>query len=174
MIGPNLLLRAPEPSDIDTIFRWENDTRIWHLGNTITPYSRFDIEQFILNADRDIFSIKQLRLLIDWHASTAGEATVGIVDLFEFEPQHKRAGVGILIDEKYRRRGFATEAVQLLVEYCFTTLNLHQVYCNIEQSNTESIRLFTKAGFTLCGHKKDWLYQAGHWKDVLTFQLINK
>ena len=71
MIGPNLLLRAPEPSDIDIIFRWENDTTIWHLGNTLAPYSRFAIEQFVLNTDNDIFAAKQLRLMIDWHSSGA-------------------------------------------------------------------------------------------------------
>jgi diamine N-acetyltransferase len=174
MIGPNLLLRAPEPADIDTIYRWENDTRIWHLGNTLAPYSKFDVEQFVFNSERDIFSAKQLRLMIDWHTSGLGNITVGILDLFDFDPHHKRAGIGVLIDEDYRKRGFATEALSLLIEYCFKTLDLHQVYCNIEQSNEHSIRLFTNAGFTNCGLKKEWLFLQGQWNDVLTFQLINR
>jgi diamine N-acetyltransferase len=174
MIGPNLLLRAPEPADVDTIFRWENDTRIWHLGNTIAPYSKFEVEQFIFNSDHDIFSAKQLRLMIDWHSSGIKDITVGILDLFEFDPYHKRAGIGILIDEDYRKRGFAAEALSLLIEYCFKTLDLHQVYCNIEQNNDVSIRLFINAGFVNCGLKKEWLYREGKWNDVLTFQLINR
>jgi diamine N-acetyltransferase len=174
MIGTNLLLRAPEPADIDTIFRWENDTRIWHLGNTLAPYSRFDVEQFVFNAERDIFSAKQLRLMIDWHTSGISTITVGILDLFNFDPHHKRAGIGILIDEDYRKRGFATEALSLLIDYCFKTLDLHQVYCNIEQDNTQSTHLFIKAGFTNSGLKKEWLFREGKWNDVLTFQLINK
>jgi diamine N-acetyltransferase len=172
MLGPNLLLRAPEPSDIDTIFRWENDQRIWHLGNTITPFSRFAIEQFVMNTENDIYTSKQLRLMIDWHSAEKETITVGSIDLFDFDPFHKRAGVGILIDEAYRQRGFASEALHLLIEYCFSTLNLHQVYCNIEQSNTESIRLFTKAGFSACGLKKEWLLRDGKWTDELIFQLI--
>ena len=173
MIGPNLLLRAPEPSDIDTIYRWENDTRIWHLGNTFAPYSRFAIEQFVLNTENDIFATKQLRLMIDLHSEGDTIITIGSIDLFEFDPLNKRAGIGILIDENWRQKGFATEALGLLLEYCFKTLALHQVFCTIETSNEESIKLFSKAGFTNCGHKKDWLFKDGQWTDVLLFQLIN-
>jgi diamine N-acetyltransferase len=173
MIGPNLLLRAPEPADIEIIFRWENDMRIWHLGNTLAPYSRFAIEQFVLNTDNDIFASKQLRLMIDWHTTAAETNTIGSIDLYDFDPFHKRAGIGILIDESSRRHGFATEALKLLTEYCFNTLNLHQLYCNIEQSNENSIRLFTKAGFILCGSKKEWLFREGKWTDELMYQLIN-
>ncbi len=173
MTGPNLLLRAPEPADIDIIFRWENDTRIWHLGNTLAPYSRFAIEQFVLNTDNDIFAAKQLRLMIDWHSTGKETKTVGSIDLYDFDPFHKRAGIGILIDEPFRHKGFAFEALTLLLDYCLHTLNLHQVFCTIEQSNIESINLFTKAGFTSCGIRKDWLFQDGQWKNELMFQLIN-
>jgi len=173
MIGPNLLLRAPELADIDIIFRWENDTRIWHLGNTLAPYSRFAIEQFVLNTDNDIFASKQLRLMIDWHSSISESTTIGSIDLYDFDPFNKRAGIGILIDEPFRRKGFALEALNLLIEYCFTTLNLHQLYCNIEQSNKESINLFAKAGFIACGSKKEWLFRDGQWTDEWMFQLIN-
>jgi diamine N-acetyltransferase len=168
------MLRAPEPADIEIIFRWENDTRIWHLSNTLTPYSRFAIEQFVLNADKDIFASKQMRLMIDWHSSGNDTTTVGSIDLFDFDPFHKRAGIGILIDESSRRRGFAFEALNLLINYCFNTLNLHQLYCNVEQTNLESINLFTKAGFTSCGVKKEWLLREGNWTDELMFQLINR
>ncbi len=173
MIGPNLLLRAPEPADIDLIFRWENDTRIWHLGNTLAPFSRFAIEQFVLDTDRDIFSSKQLRFMIDWHSSAAVTTTIGSIDLFDFDPFHKRAGIGILIDEPFRRKGFALEALSLLTEYCFHTLNLHQIYCTIGDDNSESIKLFAKAGFVQCGIKKEWLCRNGSWTDELIFQLIN-
>jgi len=173
MIGPNLLLRSPEPADIDIIFRWENDTRIWHLGNTLTPFSRFAIEQFVLNTDHDIYTSKQLRMMIDWHSSESGKTTIGSIDLFDFDPHHKRAGIGILIDESTRRKGFAFEALELFISYCFNTLNLHQLYCNIEQSNIESIGLFQKSGFKQCGFKKEWLYIDHEWKNEIMFQLIN-
>jgi len=173
MTGPNVLLRAPEPADIDILYRWENDMRIWHLSNTITPFSKFAIEQYVLNAQDDIFSSKQLRLMIECHTAGSESGVVGSIDLFDFDPFHRRAGIGILLDESSRRKGFASEAIGLLTEYCFKTLNLHQLYCNIEQSNTESIHVFTKAGFTACGNKQEWLFRNGQWMDELIFQKIN-
>lgn len=173
MIGKNILLRAPEPADVDKIHKWENDTSLWHLGNTLAPFSRFSIEQFVLNNEADIFANRQLRLLIDWHSSSLQPITVGSIDLFDFDPHHLRAGIGILIDKEYRNKGFAYEALQLLISYCFDVLCLHQLYCNIEQSNHESIHLFQKAGFIQCGVKKDWLRINNEWKNELTFQLFN-
>jgi diamine N-acetyltransferase len=173
MLGKNILLRAPEPIDIDLLYTWENDQKVWHLGNTLSPYSRFEIEQFVLNSTHDIYATRQLRFMIDWHGSQHGNVTVGSVDLFDFDPHHRRAGIGILIDEKYRRNGFAGESLELLTEYCFKTLCLHQVYCNIEASNQESIRLFTRQGFKTCGLRKQWLFKNHEWSDELMLQLIN-
>ncbi len=65
----------------------------------------------------------------------------------------KRAGIGILIkDEKDRNKGIGTEALQLLINYCFIHLNLHQLYCNISEDNKASIKLFKKQGFC-----EDWI-----------------
>lgn len=172
LTGPNLLLRAPELQDVDILFRWENNTDIWHLGNTLAPYSRFAIEQYVLNTDHDIFTNKQLRLMIDWHTSPEGSVTIGSLDMFDFDPHHRRAGVGILIEDSARRKGFASEALQLLIEYCFDLLNLHQLYCSIEHDNKESIGLFTKAGFEACGKRRDWFFRNESWKDELLFQFL--
>lgn len=172
MIGTNLMLRAPEPSDIDTIYQWENDTRIWPMGSTLAPYSRFAIEQYVMTVSDDIFATKQLRLMIDWHSAPDNIKTIGSIDLYDFDPHHLRAGIGILIDEKYRNHGFAAEALELMKEYCFQTLNLHQLYCNIEAGNDISIRLFETAGFVKCGIKTEWLKRNAGWNDEIMFQLI--
>jgi len=173
MIGNNIALRAPEPGDIDILYQWENDQRIWHLGNTLAPYSRFQIEQFVLNSVNDIYSSRQMRLMIDWIRSTPDVTTVGSVDLFDFDPHHRRAGIGIMIGKQYRNMGFAFEALTLLSEYCFSTLNLHQLYCNIGSNNPESIRLFTRQGFKLCGRRKHWLHINQKWTDEIMLQRIN-
>lgn len=173
MIGPHISLRAPEPADIDLLYRWENDPKVWHLGNTLSPYSRFEIEQFVLNSSHDIYLSRQLRFMIDWHSGEKTLVTVGSVDLFEFDPHHRRAGVGILIDEHYRRKGFASEALELLADYCFNTLHLHQLYCNIEADNHDSIRLFTRQGYKTCGLRKQWLLLNQQWTDEMMLQLIN-
>jgi diamine N-acetyltransferase len=172
MEGVNVKLRAPEPADIDFIYLMENNPAIWHIGNTFLPYSRFQIEQYVLSTEHDIFSERQFRLIIETKPEGLSGKSIGAIDLFDFDPFHKRAGLGILIIEGERRKGFAGEALDLITDYCFNILNLHQVYCSVSANNTASIRLFQKAGFKRCGLKKEWRLDGENWIDEIIFQLI--
>jgi diamine N-acetyltransferase len=172
MTGKNIALRAVELSDADLIYQWENDPEIWQVSNTITPFSRYVIEQYILNSEQDIFTAKQLRLMID-HVSGKEIRTIGAIDLFDFEPLHRRAGVGILILNRERGHGYASEALELLKTYVFGTLQLHQLYCHITTDNTASLALFKKHGFVICGTRKDWLRLEDGWKEEHILQCIN-
>jgi diamine N-acetyltransferase len=99
--------------------------------------------------------------------------TIGTIDLFDFDPMHKRAGIGILIaDSKERKKGYASDALDVLIKYSFQTLQLHQLYCNITEDNLDSIKLFQSKGFELIGTKKDWLIYPSGAKNELMFQLI--
>ncbi len=169
MTSKNIKLRAVEPSDVDLIFEWENDPTIWHLSNTLIPFSRFDIEQYVFNASKDIYSAKQLRLMIE---RLEDKQTIGSIDLFDFEPLHRRAGIGILINNEERNKGYASEAIDLILAYAKKTLNLHQLYCNIESNNEISISLFRKKQFIEIGVKKDWNLKDGHWVNEYIFQYI--
>jgi diamine N-acetyltransferase len=171
MIGKNLSFRALEPGDIDKLYKWENDTSIWHLSNTITPFSRHLLEEYILNANQDIFTAKQLRLMITLNKT--GE-TVGCIDLFDFDPANMHAGVGILICNDHRNKGYASEALTMLIDYAFNTLNLHQLYCNITVDNKVSMDLFQKQNFKIVGVKKEWVRINNKWTDEYMLQLINK
>lgn len=168
--GEKIQLRAVEPEDVDLLYQWENDREIWHLSRTLTPFSRFDIEQYVLNAGKDIFTDKQVRMMIDKKESSE---TVGAIDLFDFDPLNRRTGIGILIRENHRNQGFAAEALKLVTGYCFETLMVHQVFANILADNDKSIRLFEKAGFKLSGNKRDWVLIESRWRDELFYQLIN-
>ena len=173
LTGPVVHLRALEPADIDLLYKWENDPAIWILGNTFTPFSRFVLEQYILNSQNDIFSNKQLRLMIDLVKPGNSDPTLGSIDMFDFDPYHHRAGVGILITKDERGKGYASEALDLLKNYAFTVLGLHQLYCNIDAENFSSIALFNKHGFEQCGEKKDWIWNNGTWHNELLFQCFS-
>jgi diamine N-acetyltransferase len=165
-------LRAIEPNDIDLIYRWENNPAIWQISNTLTPFSRSIIKQFVDQAHLDIFQTKQLRLMID--KTDQPSETIGTIDLFEFDPFHQRAGIGLLIaEEKDRQKGYASDALEVLINYCFTVLQLHQLFCNIACDNRSSIKLFENKGFNLVGIKKEWILTPNGWKDELMYQRIN-
>jgi len=169
--GKNLILRALEPTDVDVLYEWENNEKLWHLSNSITPFSRFTLEQYVLNSNQDIYTIKQLRLMIDKKESDQNNP-IGSIDLFDFDPTNRRAGIGILISEVEQNKGYAAEALELLINYCFNILQLHQIYCNISEDNQASLRLFKKHNFTSIGLKKDWINIEGKWVDEYIFQLI--
>jgi len=165
--GEQIYLRTLEPSDADIILKWENNSANWKVSNTLVPFSRKLIEDYV-NSAQDIYSIKQLRFII---CLVENDKEIGAIDLFDFDPYHLKVGLGILIAElQDRRNGYAKEAVLLIKEYCFNHLNLHQVYCNILSKNKASIDLFEKSGFTICGTKKDWIKNKEGWLDQLMLQ----
>ncbi len=168
--GENIYLRALEPEDLEFIHEIENDESIWEISNTLIPYSKFLIKQYLEQAHKDIFEVKQLRLVI----SNYEDLPIGMIDLFDFDYKNGRAGVGILVKEvKNREKGFGREALKLLINYCFTHLDLHQLYCNISEENHASIKLFSNQGFDKIGLKKDWNYINGSYKNEYIYQLIN-
>ena len=167
----NIILRALEPSDINLLYDWENNMQLWHVSNTKTPFSKYQLEKFIKASSLDIYQTKQLRLMIDNVENNITE-TVGMIDMFDFEPYHNRAGIGIMINEKWRNKGIAFKALQLFINYTTSELGIHNLYCNIGADNETSIRLFTSLNFELIGRKKEWLKTRNGYGDELMFQFI--
>ena len=163
-------LRALESKDLDLLFSIENDPLFWEVSNTLAPYSRQLLGQYLKNADQDIFEAKQLRLVI---ARKEDKTALGLVDLFDFNPHHQRAGIGILILKKHQKNGYALNALEVLLQYAFEHLDIHQLYANIPVSNKNSLRLFKKLNFIEVGIQKDWIKVKGRFQDVALLQLIN-
>jgi len=159
--GEKIYLRAMEPEDMDAMYVWENDPEVWHVSNTYIPFSRHFLKQFISNSNNDIFTDKQLRLMIILNENE------------EFDAMHRRAGTGILIDKQHRQQGYAIEALELSKKYAFNTLNLHQLFAHITMDNEPSLNIFQKAGFKISGTKNDWLISGNTWKHVYFLQLIS-
>ncbi|WP_430907843.1 GNAT family N-acetyltransferase [Maribacter sp. 2-571] len=169
--GEQLYLRALEPEDLDFLYETENNTALWEISSTITPYSKHVLRYYLENAHRDIYDVKQLRLVI----CSAADQVMGLIDLFDFDPIHKRAGIGIVVlKNEHRNSGVGTEAISVLLEYAFHTLDLHQVYANVGADNDTSMHLFQKLGFVQIGVKCDWLYTGDGYKDEILFQKIKE
>jgi len=168
----HIYFRALESSDLDLLYQCENDPSVWKISNTQTPFSKDTLSQYLEISHQDIYTTKQLRLLICLNET---EEAIGTVDLFEFDPAHARVGVGILIFEKHRSNGFAFEAIQLLKQYAFEVLFVNQLFCNIAASNEKSIALFEKCSFEKVGTKKQWNKTAlNQFEDELMYQYIPK
>ncbi|MBR4843691.1 MAG: GNAT family N-acetyltransferase [Alistipes sp.] len=164
----NIRLRALEPSDLELLYLWENDPEVWRVSGTLSPISRERLARFIEEQNYDLYATRQMRLIIE-----AEGAIVGSIDIFDFDPQHLRFGIGILIyQESDRRKGYAKEAIETVVEYGRNTLNLKQIWANIAADNIASIALFESCGFSKCAHRKEWINRGGEFIDEVEYQLI--
>ena len=168
LIGEHISLRALEPEDLDFLYSTENNQIFWEVSSTQTPFSKFTLKQYISNAHEDIYNAKQYRFVI----CNTKDIPVGMIDLFDFNPQHQRVGIGILIIPEFQNLGYASEALELVIDYSFLYLNVHQIYANISSENIKSIALFEKFKFKKIGEKHDWIFSNGSFKNELLYQLI--
>ncbi len=150
LIGNHIFLRSVVSTDVDFILSVENNTENWAIGGITKPFTRKEIIDFVAS-DQNLHKNKQLRFII---CEKRTEQPIGTIDLFEYNKELKNVGIGILIEHKEsRRKGFATEAIKLIIRHCKTELNIIQLFCNIFKDNKNSIRLFEKCGFNFIEEK---------------------
>ncbi len=167
LTGKQVRLRAMEPEDLELIYTIENDPEMWDVSNFNVPYSQFVVRQYIENSQCDMFADKQLRLMV---VRITDNVVVGTVDVTDFAPLHRRGEVGIGILTQYQGMGYATEALQLLCDYLFSFLYIHQLTAHIAVDNQASLHLFKSCGFMECGILKEWWFTYGQFKDVVILQ----
>lgn len=160
----NLNLRVVNKSDLNLLLNWENNPTIQKHSESANHYSEKIMLNFIESA-QDIYINNQLRLMIQSNAEI-----IGCVDLYDYDSFNLKAGVGILIDEKYRNKTYAKQTLELLKKYAFNNLKLNQLYCKIQTTNKKSIKLFSKAGFNSSGVLKSWLNTKNGFEDVIIMQ----
>ncbi len=160
-------LRALEPNDIDLLFGIENDPSLWVVSNTNMPYSRKFLCDYILSTSGDIYTDKQLRMVIEHD-----DRPVGLVDLTDFDPKNQRAELGIIIKKEFRNKGIAFEAMQLMERYATDVLHLHQLYAVISETNEPSLKLFAKCSFINRSTLIDWVIEGKNHKNALLVQKI--
>jgi len=161
-------LRAVEPEDLDLMYLIENDTELWRCGQATVPFSHYALKQYIAETTNDFFHDRQLRLVIE----TANGTSVGFVDLQNYNPQHHRAEVGIVIVPEQQRQGLASEALRLLAGYVSVHLGIHQLYALVPEGNKASVALFEKCGYKKTATLQDWLNSPTGWQSVMVFQKI--
>jgi len=177
-----LRLRALEPDDLSLLYAWENNASLWELGNTLSPYSAYVLRQYLENAARDLYETRQLRLMMTLAGpqpvsaqSTpvqGAQPTIGTIDLYEIDPHHRRAGIGLLVDEPYQGKGYGMAALTLIRDYAFKFLGLNMLFAHVPTDNLPSLHLFRKAGYQETGILKQWIRREDKRVDVAVYQLL--
>lgn len=165
--GEKVLIRPVKRKDAQLMLLWENDPRNWRVTETEEPYTLSYILAFIDSLE-DVQEACQLRMIIEENAT--GER-IGTVDLNNINFKNLNATIGILIaDEKHRGKGYAKEALSLLMDYAKEELHLHSLSASIMNDNEASIRLFESEGFKLVGSRKEWFKVEEGWRDEKIYQ----
>ena len=162
-------LRAMEPTDLDLLYKWENDTRLWTVSNTIAPYSRETLWKYLQSSGDDFYTTRQLRLMVT-HVGT--RETIGTVDLMNFNPVCSRAELGLFIAPSHQHQGFGAAAIDVVKNYARNGIGLRQVYVLIPVDNTRCTSLFDQSGFQRCGILKSWMRQGHAYQDVVVMQYL--
>lgn len=167
----NIFLREVQPSDLEILLFWENNPENWKVSGTMKPYTTEEMLSFV-NDTSYLAENGQQRWLICLYED---QQAIGTIDVFNVDLIHGFAGIGILIAEKeMRHKGFATQALELLIELAENELNLTNLTCSIQSDNDSSIQLFKKVGFEEIGIRKDWYLHNGIRLDEHLFQLCLK
>lgn len=135
-------LRTLESTDLDFLLNLENDRTLWKVSGTTKSFSEKEISNYISHAKHDIAISEQFRFVIDMNG-----IAVGCIDLYEYNWVKQNAGVGIVILKEYRRKGFAKQALVLLIQYAWEELRLNQLHAGIFSENKPSLVLFKSVGF---------------------------
>jgi len=170
LLSNNIIaLRAMEPTDLETLYRWENDTALWIVSDTIAPYSRETLWHYLEYYTADIYTQRQLRLMV----TLASDGTpVGTIDYLNFDPLNNRAELGLFIASEFRGQGLGREALHLLTHYSREHIGLRQLYVFIALDNEVCIHLFEDYGYRRVGVIKAWVKRGTTYHDVAMLQMI--
>ena len=157
-----------EPEDLDLLYRIENDVKLWNVGLSNVPYSRYTLHDYVANASNDIYQDRQVRMMIE----NSDGATVGIIDIVNFDPSNRRAEVGLIILDRYRRQGYASSALRRVSDYALNVLHLRQLFAFIDKGNEPSVCLFCSQGYVQAASIRDWLYDGREYHDAWLVQRV--
>ncbi|SHE33680.1 Protein N-acetyltransferase, RimJ/RimL family [Seinonella peptonophila] len=144
--GPRIRLEPLNQSHVPALWRALNSPEIWnHRHNSRVPRSEKDLEEFVKKA-----ILRQLPYIIIDHENIIGTISLKITN------HHNRVGeiCYILIGQKYSGKKYASEAIYLLIEYCFKILQYHRVEIEVLQDSAAE-KLVTSLGLKCEGIKRE-------------------
>lgn len=163
-----VMLRAPEPEDLDIMLAIENDPELWAYSGNTGPYSRYQMKQYIASNTNDIFTDLQLRMMI----VADDEKIAGIVDVFDFDVRNNKAEVGIVVLPEFRGKGIGHNALHMMERHCVEFLGINQLYSYVISDNLQGRNLFLLCGFTETAILRSWIKRGDTYCDVYLYQKI--
>ena len=167
--GDRLYLREVRPTDVnENYYRWMNDPEVTaSLESRFYPNSMEQLREYVnakLGDRNNVF----LAIILK-----EGDRHIGNIKLGPINWIHRFADVGLLIGEKdCWGKGYASEAIRLVVDYAFLQLNLHKLTASMYEDNHGSLKAFQRAGFQVEGVRKQIFYYRGKYVDSILVGVV--
>lgn len=176
IIGDRIRLRAVEHDDLPTFLKWINDPEVRQGLGVYLPLSMLDEEDWFEGVRKR--PPDEHNLVIEAKESTqeVGEIAwkmIGGCGFFNLVGHARSAEFGIMIgDKSYWDRGFGTEAVRLLVQHGFDTLNLNRIHLRVLENNPRAIHVYENVGFIHEGRQRQAEFKHGVYIDLLVMSML--
>ena len=166
-----LTIRPVEIGDKDALFSYRADPGTSKYLSLV-PQSVDDVEEFIKKASREInvpgtwFQFVIIEKVTDQLIGDIG------IHFLNTDPENKQVEIGYTLDRNFRGNGYATEALSVIIDYLFNTLNKHRITASVDPTNAASIKLVERLGFRKEGHFIEGLFFQGKWVDNLVYAML--
>lgn len=165
--GESVFLRPLAETELALLVDWRNDPETWsqffnHYPLAIGQQKQW-FEKLQNDSSRKLFTV----------CTTGGEA-IGTVGIDSLDPINQSAEIGnILIGDKEKRgKGYAGEAVTLLVDFCFQQLNLNRLYLHVFEDNVTAVKLYERCGFKQEGVLRQAKFSQGRFRNLLVMSRL--
>lgn len=164
-----LSLRAPEPEDLDFLYRYENAPERFCEGTATRPLSRHALREFIAIQGHGEATDDQLRLIVQ---TNADGGPVGCVDFYRVDHIQGTGCIGLgIFPAEQQGKGYGRLALGMGVDFAYDSYNLRALLAEILEGNERSLHLFAQAGFSQVGRLPRWFRSGeGQVHDMLLFQ----
>lgn len=138
-------LRKLTIADLKLTFQWHNSPELSSQILSYPPPISMEAETQWLT---DIINQSNRQRVVFGIESSTEQQLVGIVQLHQIDPAKKEAYLGMFIGAtSIRSKGLGSAALNLMIEYAFTDLNLKNLYLEVLESNTGALNFYHKHGF---------------------------
>ena len=152
--------------DVEKYTEWVNDPDIF-------PFLFFGFS--VINVEDELEILKRLNVNGVAFAIVEKDTNrvIGNCGFNNIDNVHRKAQFGIFIGEKtFWNQNIGLEATQLCLDYGFNVLNLHSIDLGVMEYNKRAIRCYEKAGFKFAGRRRDAIFHAGKYHDLLTYDIL--
>ena len=192
LIGDRIYLRQVTREDAENYYYWLNDqeTTKW-MQRGIYPTGVEDCRSYVESMQgKDGMLLAIVRKgeeipkykcslndkALNKYLAEVGEKCsihIGNITLLSIHPTFRTAEISIIIGDKQSRgNGYGTEAIRLLVDHCFTRMNLNRLQAGAVVDNIGSTKAFEKAGFQQEGVLRQAYYCEGEYQDVCVMSIL--